>query len=157
VPRLRTVIGRSAASICILCTSASWLTTTLPGCSQLDACASDNISHGPTDPIITVVNASTGQPICDATVIASCDGDDGGMSLTAPPEFALDGSPQGCEYEVRYPDADGGVSYHRLEFTCSLEVSKTGFHSQTVPNVTPNGGGCTAGTQQVVQVKLQPN
>jgi hypothetical protein len=158
VPRLQTVIGRSAASIVILWLSASWLTATLVGCSPGNTCENNNLSLGPVDPIITVANASTGQQICDAIVIASCDGADGGMSLAAAPEFGLDGSAQGCEYGVPHPYGDGSVSYvGQLESPCSLEVSKAGFHSQTVPHVAPNGGGCTAGKQQVVQVELQPN
>jgi hypothetical protein len=126
------------------------------GCSSRSACGEDNLSYGAAPPVITVVNAATGQPICDATVLAACAGFDAGMPLVTFP--AGDGGADDCSYGVVQLAADGGLyAVAPLAYTCSLEVSKSGFASMTVPNVGPQGGGCTPATPQVVTVKLPPN
>lgn len=132
---------------------------TLSGCASSSAsCDMNNLSVEPAPPVITVVNASTHQPICDATVIATCTFFDAGMPLITPASFEPDASTSDCAYGVPEQAADGGVvSTLPLVYSCMLQVSKSGFASVTVPKVAPSGGGCTAGQSQIVQVQLHPD
>jgi hypothetical protein len=126
------------------------------GCDH-NPCDYDNISAPPTPPTITVVNASTGQAICDATVLATCTYFDAGFPLITMPSTA-DASSSDCEYGVTELWADGGLlSVEPLEYSCTLQVSKTGFQTTVVPNVAPQGGGrCTRSPSELVEIKLQP-
>ena len=78
-------------------------------------------------PVITVTDAATGQPVCDATVVAQCG--DAGATLVAfgPDGYVVDANVPGCQYGPG------------LQATCSgaatISISKTGYKSATVSNV----------------------
>jgi hypothetical protein len=112
--------------------------TSHAGCSHCDA-----IGTTIAPPAIRVTNAATGAPICDATVVALHHGGDAGVNLVA----------SGPPYpECLYRDLpDDGVY--------TLEVSKPGFQSATVPNVSVQLSDFCSGnnpTAQQVTVKLKP-
>ncbi len=96
-------------------------------------------------PIITVTDGSTGAYICDATIVPS----DSSQPLQSVPPQALGQSV--CTY--------GGSSLGQVG-TRSLEVSKQGYGSVMVANVTTQEGGCIGNGQtpaaQSVHVVLTP-
>jgi hypothetical protein len=137
-------------------------------------CTEDNVSPPVTPPIITVTNAATGQPICDAGVVAhsgagplltsndraACSETlfwcpDASISLVA---FAASDAAS-CPYVVGGFGADGGLqgfgSFSGPPST--LEVSFPGFRSVTIPNVDGRVGSCTgmSAPPQVLTVALQ--
>ncbi len=120
-------------------------------------CDVNNLSVPEAPPIITVVNAATGQSICDATILATCLYRDAGIPLVT--DVPPDASGAACQYGVAQYWADGSLeaAVPLMELDCTLHVSKQGFASVAVPNVSPQGDGCTAGTSQHVNVELQPN
>ena len=122
-----------------------------------------------------MVNAATGQSICDASVIAqSAVG-----PLVTPNDIAFcrdnsflcpdasvplvtflppDASTMGCQYGVAVLEPDGGLAgLDPVPGSCTLFVSMSGFHSVTVPNVDWQPGGCTPAASQHVRVALQPD
>jgi hypothetical protein len=63
-----------------------------------------------------------------------------------------------CTYVIPNYQPDGAVrGFEYVERRCTLVVSKPGYHDATVAGVSPQGGGCSAGTPQKVRIVLQPN
>jgi hypothetical protein len=122
-----------------------------------NACDLSSSSAPQAPPIITIVNAATGQSICDANVVATCLYRDAGIPLAT--VVLPDASAAGCPYGVARYWADGGLSRTEplMEVYCTLHVAELGFASAVVPNVSLQGDGCTPGTSQVVTIQLQPN
>jgi len=141
-------------------------------------CTENNVAPPIVSPVITVFNASTGQPICDATVIAqstagplvspnlvqACASTPFWCPDASVPLVAIaqpDASPTSCPYGVPLvTGADGGVE--RIGGVagppCILHVSKTGFRNATVGNVGATANGCTGSDRpQTVMVALQPD
>jgi hypothetical protein len=114
-------------------------------------------------PVLTVVNAATGSPICDPTF--AIDSSDAGASDVAAVDCS-GGTPYGgCPA----PPSDGGVApcqYALLGLSgqfglgtssFTIDVSKSGFQSVTVPDVVTGVGGCVAfQAASQVTVKLTP-
>jgi hypothetical protein len=77
-------------------------------------------------PVITVADAATGQPICDALVTASCS--DGGLTLApfGPNGYEVDATVPGCKYG---PGLQNGCD------KATISVSKSGYETVTVPDV----------------------
>jgi hypothetical protein len=141
-------------------------------------CTENNVSTPVTPPIITVTNAATGQPICDAGVVAHSSA---GPLLTSNDRVACSetlfwcpdasiplvtfapSDAASCPYGVAVFGADGGLQ--GIESVSGppsiLEVSFPGFRSATVPNVGGRAGDCTSAGQspspQIVTVALQPD
>ena len=122
-------------------------------------CANNN-SVQPVSPTITVTDATTGAAICDATMLAYGDGNDAGTSLVAE---TGDDAASLCEYGTAVRTADGmvyAVAPLETPGTYTLVVSRTGFRSQTVSNVTVvlAGASCEQSpAPQHVNVVLQPD
>ena len=95
-------------------------------------------------PIIRVHDAMTGQPICDATVVALT-----GDASSAPLPVAMTTDGGGCTY---------GWNVSSFAGTFELRVSKPGYAATVVPNVQVQAESCS-GSQvnpQVVEVSLAP-
>ena len=120
------------------------------GCFPTATC--DLILEEP--PVITVTSSATGDSICDATIVASRPG---AADLTlvsfVPPAEA--GGP-GCQYFPASLGADGGVNgaSNFPDGTYTLQVSKQGFKSRTVPNVVSQSFSCDQQATPAQQVKI---
>jgi hypothetical protein len=92
------------------------------GCGSEDTCNAIAVVV----PVITVTDGTTGKPICDATVMASCA--DGGAALVAfgPGGYPVDAAVPGCNYG---PGLQNGCD------VSTVTASKTGYKTVTVPNV----------------------
>jgi hypothetical protein len=148
--------GVRVASLCFL----FWLPAAVAqqGCGIFGDCPNNNVPPRETAPVITVMNAVTGERICDATIVcrfsveptepgsiaaqheaALCAVDrfscpDASTPLITPP----DASTSDCQYGIPSVDVDGSVDrVDPLTGSCTLFVSKPGFQSVTVPNVGP--------------------
>lgn len=101
-------------------------------------------------PIIVVVNAATGDAICDAKVVATASSDDAlsPITLVAGVPHTNDAGP--CEY--------GGLNTPGVY---TLTVSKSGFQTATAPGATVATQSCNATNPppqaQLVTVTLKPN
>ncbi len=83
------------------------------------------------EPVITITDATTGESICDATVVARCG--DAGATLVAfgPSGNETDATVPGCHYGlgiIRLCDAE-------LSIVATVYVSKHGYNAVTVPDV----------------------
>jgi len=115
-------------------------------------------------PVITVVDATTGAAICDATVIVLTDAEAGLPDAASPTNTltssAADGGP--CVYAGAALDPPPPGNPVDAMFT--IQVSKAGYKTATVPNVTTHVRACTGVsvgpetslTHQMVNVQLQP-
>ncbi len=117
------------------------------GCSEADTCGAIAVVV----PVITVTDGTTGKPICDATVIASCA--DGGAALVAfgPGGYPVDAAVSGCHYG---PGLQNGCD------VSTVTVSKTGYKTVTVPNVEVRSSTHCPGPipdAQQVGVALEPD
>ena len=106
---------------------------------------------GQTDsPTITVANAATGKPLCDATVVVLGQGDAGGCDRAG-------NGDGGCGYVC---PGIGGIDVNTL---VTLQVSQTGFQTATATGVHGQFLGCSDSTSvpfdssQQVSVELQPD
>lgn len=122
--------------------------TTLLSCNQAKTgCNSETII----EPIIIVTNAVTGDAICDATMVASGPADRPGPPLTLTAYTPSTNHLAACEY--------GG--FNSVVGVYAIAVSRDGFHSATVSDVTVAGQVCDSPdpspAPQVVSVPLTPN
>jgi hypothetical protein len=96
-------------------------------------------------PIVTVTDGATGQPICDATLVAVSPVLGNGGELLPPVE--QDGSPS-CSYNANVQDS--------VPFT--ITASKMGYRTTTVANVQIISTRCAnRPSPQRVDIILQPN
>jgi hypothetical protein len=148
----------------------------VPFAQACGPCTENNVSNPVTPPIITVTNAATGQPLCDAGVVARSSAG----ALVTPNDrvfcseslfWCPDASiplvtlaatdAASCPYGVGVFGADGGLQ--GIESVVgppsTLEVSFPGFRSATVPNVGGRAGDCTGMSPPppIITVALQPD
>ncbi len=135
-------------------------------CSPQSECDLEIVS----EPVILVVDAQTGKPICDATIVVTSQSygegsgpatetlasgskpsvDDAGSGDDASEDFAVG--------PARFNDAGvcvyGGVSAE----VATLQVSRQGYRTENVGNVYITTSGCngTLPAPQVVTVRLTP-
>ena len=109
----------------------------LAGCSSQTTCNSSAV----VSPTITVVDADSGGPICDATVVAS---DASGQTTTLTPY-----TPKGGICEYLGPGVAG-------EYT--LQASRSGYRSATLAGVVATMVSCTMPwpPERMVSLKLVP-
>lgn len=123
-----------------------------------------------TAPTITVSDAVTGKPICDATilVIGVRFGDAGqysGPAVAAPVTadaalFSVDsGGPDGLAPQKIVPTlCQYGVGFYDNASEVTLQVSEPGYRTEVVSNVyntvNVNNDGCHPAAPEVVEVKL---
>jgi len=100
-------------------------------------------------PVVSVVDATTGQPICDATVVV-LSGDAASQPL--PVRAENDGGTTNCTYRW---DAYGYAG------TFALRISKAGYQSATANDVEVRseacGGSSSGVAPQMVHVSLEPD
>ncbi len=143
IPSFRRVASESVLRlVAFLCLTA---TLGLLGAGCDDKCSGST----PIPVILTVSNAATGQPICDATVIltgplgAPSTADAGALLV----EFVQDGGgSEQCAYGVAERFANGAireVSPLETEGNYQLTVSKVGFTSITQSLTVGFYGGCS--------------
>jgi len=99
-----------------------------PGCSATSASESP-VQCGAIAlalPSITITDAATAQPICDAMVTARCG--DAGTELVAfgPNGYKVDAAVAGCQY---------GPGLQGICEVATIEISKPGYKTVTVPDV----------------------
>jgi hypothetical protein len=107
--------------------------------------AADCAAIVPLWPVLTVVNAATGAPLCDPTVALLLPGDGGLEPLTysdcpttqAPgcPSPAADGAPPPCAFALSM-FGEGSLGKG------TIAVSAPGFETASVPNVANGNEGC---------------
>jgi hypothetical protein len=119
-----------------------------PGCSTTNQCG----AIAAIAPVITITNADSGQPICDATVVAQCG--DAGATLVAfgPNGYEVDATVPGCQYGVGLLNACDGAA--------TIQISKAGYRSVSVPNVATRFSAHCPGPipdPQRVSVALEPD
>jgi len=128
------------------------LAVTLP--SALFACSS--VMGDPTPPaqcgaiavvtpVITVTDADTGSPICDAVVVAACG--DAGATLSAygPDGYLVDASVEGCHY--------GPTLQTVCSQSATLTISQPGYETKTV-SVETRYSGCPGPIPEAQQVNV---
>jgi hypothetical protein len=109
-------------------------------------------------PVITVRSAATGQPICDATVVAVRSDGARTLDLVA---FPPDGGSSGCPYGPPSLTADGsfyGIGTLPSDGSYTVQVSKPGFQSVSVQGVAVRSSAPCGGVPaaQRVDVLLKP-
>ncbi len=117
------------------------------GCSQSKAgCNSEEIIP----PVIVVLNAVTSDAICDATVVATAPADDAMSSIRLEASAPNTNDAGSCKY--------GGLTAPGVY---TITVSRNGFQTATVPDVTVTTQSCNATNPppqaQLVTVMLNPN
>jgi hypothetical protein len=139
-------------------------------------CTENNVATPIVPPVITVVNAATGQAICDATVIAQSTA---GPLVTPNDVHACAESPFWCPdasvqlVAIAQPDASSASCPYGVPLTaadgavdgigpiggppCVLHVSKAGFTNAPAATVGSTANGCDGTRQQKVTIQLQPN
>jgi hypothetical protein len=96
-------------------------------------------------PIITITDAATGQPICDATVTAQCGDAMDTLVAYGPDDYPTDASIQGCHYGPG------------LQFGCesAVSIAKAGYQTISVPNVeVRNSRSCPGPVPEAQQVSV---
>ncbi len=162
------LVARSAIVAGVMGAGASWGSGCIGNSSELPGdCLSGAIQ---TSPVLTVVDAVTGRPLCGAKVVVTgyvvanggsgpavetvltsdASFGDGGESLVLPP--GSDNTPSACSYDVsRAPD------------NFSARVSLAGYRTEDVSNIysTVGASACAgmaaAPPPQIVVVKLYPD
>jgi hypothetical protein len=135
--------------------SASVIALAVPGCGTHEDCSGGIVEARP---VITVTDATTGDRICDATVIVVEDA--GGAALTdaggatnALMSTTLGGVP--CYYDGSALDP-----LDQSTTTFTIRVSKAGYETTTASNVVTKVEQCSSSsaplTAQAVNVALQP-
>ncbi len=128
-------------------------------------CMKAKCDHGTGEPvpsIITVANASTGQAVCDAHVVATCGSDDASMTLVAYVPNATGGmsaadAADPCQYGVVESSPDGGtVTTHPLYEACLVQVSKAGFKTVVLSTLSFQPGSCDLVGAEIVSAQLEP-
>jgi hypothetical protein len=130
--------------------------------AMLSGCGSEScgLANEPEALILTVSNASTGQPVCNARVTATGldpnDNKNVTETLTAslPPDAG-----EACEYVTTCPGNDGGICHVDLQFfNSTLVVSAPGFETMSVsPPYQPYDPCSEQPPPNPVNVALTPN
>ena len=104
------------------------------------ACGACALAPYEVAPIITVVDASTGRRICDATMVGLCQF--GGVGLAHPSVFLSHEVEGRCEYQVAELAPDGGAPTPEsfVASNCNLTVSEPGFFTAHRKDVTGTSG-----------------